>query len=112
LEIGDPAFFARALGVASRAKGMTRIAKDAGLSREALYRALSEDGDPRLSTLFGVMKARGVRLAATAGALTEIAASPAPQVRLFFRIFRIRANLPFPVEQLCEPRHERLGLFY
>ena len=57
LEIGDPAFFARALGVASRAKGMTRIANDAGLSREAPYRALSEDGDPRLSTLFGVMKA-------------------------------------------------------
>jgi probable addiction module antidote protein len=68
LEIGNPAFFARALGVASRAKGMTKTAKDAGLSREALYRALSEDGDPRLSTLFGVMKALGVRLAATAGA--------------------------------------------
>jgi probable addiction module antidote protein len=47
---------------------MTKTAKDAGLSREALYRALSEDGDPRLSTLFGVMKALGVRLAATAGA--------------------------------------------
>ncbi|MGA2794558.1 MAG: addiction module antidote protein [Roseiarcus sp.] len=63
LAIGDPAFFAEALGVAARAKGMTKIAKDAGLSREALYRALSEDGDPRLSTLFGVMRALGVRLA-------------------------------------------------
>lgn len=68
LEMRDPAFFARALGIASRAKGMTKIAKDASLSREALYRALSEDGDPRLSTLFGVMKALGVRLAATTDA--------------------------------------------
>ncbi len=63
LAIGDPAFFAEALGIAARAKGMTKIAEDAGLSREALDRALGEDGDPRLSTLFGVMKALGVRLA-------------------------------------------------
>jgi probable addiction module antidote protein len=41
---------------------MTEIAKAAGLSRESLYRSLREDGDPRLSTLIGVMKALGLRL--------------------------------------------------
>ncbi len=66
LKIGDPAFFAKALGIASRAKGMTEIAKEAGVSRESLYRALSEDGDPRLSTLFGVIKALGLRLTTAA----------------------------------------------
>lgn len=62
ISTGDPAFFVKALGIAARAKGMTTIARGAGLSREALYRALSEDGDPRLSTLFGVMKALGIEL--------------------------------------------------
>ena len=69
LESDDPRYIARALGAVARARGgMTELAKATGISREALYRALSEDGDPRLSTLFGVMKALGVRLAATAGA--------------------------------------------
>lgn len=58
----DPAHFARALGVAARSKGMSKIAKEVGVTREALYRALSEDGNPRLSTLFGVMRALGLRL--------------------------------------------------
>ncbi len=58
----DPAHFARALGIAARSKGMSKIAKDVGVTREALYRALSEDGNPRLSTLFGVMRALGLRL--------------------------------------------------
>jgi probable addiction module antidote protein len=65
LETGDRAHIASALGVVARARGMTAIAKEAGLSREALYRALSEDGDPRLSTLLGVMKALGLRLSTT-----------------------------------------------
>jgi len=63
-ESGDRAHIGRAIGEVARARGMTAIAKDAGLSREALYRALSEDGDPRLSTLLGVMKALGLHLAA------------------------------------------------
>ncbi len=41
---------------------MTKIAKDAGVTREALYKALSADGDPRLSTLLGVIKALGLTL--------------------------------------------------
>lgn len=63
LAMGDPAFFAHALGVAARAEGMSKIAQRTGLSREALYRALSDKGDPRLSTLFGVLKALNIRLA-------------------------------------------------
>ena len=41
---------------------MSKVAKDAGVTREALYRALSEEGDPRLSTLLGAAKARGLKL--------------------------------------------------
>ena len=62
LEEGDPDFLKQALGDVARAKGMTQIAKDAGVAREALYRALSEKGDPRFSTLSGVLKALGLRL--------------------------------------------------
>lgn len=62
LEERDPSLFTHALGQVARARGMSQIAADAGLSREALYRALSRDGDPRLSTLSAVMKALGVRL--------------------------------------------------
>ncbi|TGR25998.1 MULTISPECIES: addiction module antidote protein [unclassified Mesorhizobium] len=63
-EDGDPAVIAHALGNVARARGMTSIAKDAGVTREALYKALSDKGDPKLSTLLGVMKALGLRLTA------------------------------------------------
>ena len=63
-ESGDAAYIAHALGVVARARGMTGIAKEAGVTREALYRALSEKGDPRLSTLLGVVKALGLKLSA------------------------------------------------
>ena len=59
---GDVAYIAHALGIVARARGMTQVAKDAGLTREALYRSLSEDGDPKLSTLLGVLKALGISL--------------------------------------------------
>lgn len=62
LETGDASYIAHALGVVARARGMTSIAKEAGVTREALYKALREDGDPKLSTLLGVLKALGVRL--------------------------------------------------
>lgn len=64
LESGDATYIAHALGVVARARGMTAIAKEAGVTREALYRALSERGDPKLSTLLGVLKALGVQLSA------------------------------------------------
>jgi len=59
---GNTHYIAHALGVIAKARGMTNVAKKAGVTREALYRALSENGDPRLSTLIGVTKAIGVRL--------------------------------------------------
>jgi probable addiction module antidote protein len=62
----DVAGLARALGDIARAKGMSQVARDAGLSRESLYRALSADGNPRLTTLLGVLKAMGLRLSVTA----------------------------------------------
>ncbi len=62
----DAAGIARALGDIARAKGMTQVAKDAGLSRESLYRALSADGNPSFATVLKVAKALGVRLHAAA----------------------------------------------
>ena len=58
----DPAYISHAIGVVARARGMTQTARQAGVTREALYRSLSENGDPRLSTLVGVMKALGMRV--------------------------------------------------
>ena len=66
IEDGDASLLTHALGVAARAKGMSRIAAQAGVTREALYKALSSDGDPRLSTLVGVLKALGLRLSVEA----------------------------------------------
>ncbi len=63
-EDGDAAVITHALGNVARARGMTGIAKEAGVTREALYKALTENGDPKLSTLLGVLKALGVTLAA------------------------------------------------
>ena len=53
---------ARALGDIARAKGMSQVAKEAGLSRESLYRALSEGGNPSFATVLKVARALGVRL--------------------------------------------------
>lgn len=71
-ERGDPIHLARTLGIVARARGMTRIAREAGVTREALYKALSENGDPKLSTLLGVMKALGVQLTAKPVAKAQI----------------------------------------
>ena len=62
LESNDPAIIAHALGVIARAKGMSQIAQDAGLSRESLYKALSGDGNPELATVLKVIKALGLKL--------------------------------------------------
>ena len=63
---GDPAVIRDALNIVARARGMTRVARAAGVTREALYKALGPDGDPRMSTLLGVFGALGVRLLVTA----------------------------------------------
>ena len=65
LETDDPAFIADALGVIARARGMTKVARDAGLSRESLYRALGPDGNPELGTVLRVLRALGLRLSIT-----------------------------------------------
>jgi len=62
----DVSGIARALGDIARAKGMSQVAKDAGLSRESLYRALSKDGNPSVATILKVARALGVRLHAQA----------------------------------------------
>ena len=65
LESGNGEYITHALGIVARARGMTSIAKEAGVTREALYKALSGRGDPKLSTLLGILKALNVNLSAT-----------------------------------------------
>ena len=62
----DAAGIARALGDSARAVGMSKVAKQSGLSRESLYKALSEDGNPSLDTILRVARAVGVRFHASA----------------------------------------------
>ncbi|MDA8127204.1 MAG: putative addiction module antidote protein [Betaproteobacteria bacterium] len=62
----DAAGIARALGDIARARGMSQVARDAGLSRESLYKALSENGNPSFATVLKVARALGVRLHAEA----------------------------------------------
>ncbi|MFQ5519831.1 MAG: addiction module antidote protein [Candidatus Methylomirabilia bacterium] len=64
---GDAAFVAEALGDIARAKGMSQVARDAGLSRERLYKALSGERTPSFDTILKVIEALGLELRATAG---------------------------------------------
>ena len=61
MEDGDLEEIKHALGIIARARGMTAIAREAGVTREALYKALSDKGDPKFSTLLGVVKALGLK---------------------------------------------------
>ena len=61
----DPAFIAKALGTIARAKGMTQLAKETGLGRESLYKALSGEGNPSFATILKVVNALGIRLHAS-----------------------------------------------
>jgi probable addiction module antidote protein len=63
---GDAAFIAKALGDIARARGMSRVAEDAGLSREGLYKALSGERNPDFTTILKVISAPGLRLHAEA----------------------------------------------
>lgn len=64
LEENDPALLAAALGDIARSRGMTQVAKDSGITREALYKALRPGSDPRFDTVNRVCAALGVRLVA------------------------------------------------
>lgn len=61
-EMGDASEIGRALGVVARAHGMTQLAAETGLNRQALYKALSSEGRPELSTIVKVMGALGLKL--------------------------------------------------
>ncbi len=59
---GDGSLIRRALGTIARARGMTQLARDSGLAREGLYKALSADGNPEFATIMKVIKALGLKL--------------------------------------------------
>lgn len=63
---GDAAFIAKALGDIARAQGMSKVAREAGMSRESLYRALSGERSPDFSTVLKVTRALGLKLRASA----------------------------------------------
>jgi len=65
LEEGDPGLVAAALGDIARAKGIAQIARETGLGRESLYKALSPEGNPEFATVLKVVRALGLRFHAT-----------------------------------------------
>ncbi|MBM3163757.1 MAG: putative addiction module antidote protein [Chlorobi bacterium] len=71
---GDTAFIIKALGDIARAKGMTQVARDAGLSRESLYKALSGERSPGFDTILKVIRALGLKLHAKAAHTTKLTA--------------------------------------
>ena len=78
---GDAAFIAKALGDIARAKGMSQVAIDAGLSRESLYKALSGERNPSLDTVLKVIGALGLKLRAEAVLDSRAAGEGAPAHR-------------------------------
>jgi probable addiction module antidote protein len=64
LATNDPAFIRKAMGTIARARGMTEIAREAGLSRESLYKALGAGGNPEFGTVLRVLRACGLHLTA------------------------------------------------
>ena len=64
-ESGDPAEIQEAIGIVARARGMTQIAKDAGVGRESLYKALNAQGHPEFETVLRVVRALGLNLTVT-----------------------------------------------
>ena len=64
LEDGNPSVVVKALGTIARARGMSQIARDTGLGRESLYKALSPEGNPEFATVMKVVRALGLKLRA------------------------------------------------
>jgi probable addiction module antidote protein len=69
---GDVAFIAKALGDIARAQGMTQVARDSGLSRESLYKALSGERSPSFDTILKVVSALGLKLNASVRSEAEV----------------------------------------
>jgi probable addiction module antidote protein len=76
-EEGDPALIAQCVGVVARARNMSQLARDAGMSRSALYKALSGDGNPEFASIMKILDALGVKLSAKLVAKAEDAADHA-----------------------------------
>jgi probable addiction module antidote protein len=72
LDENDPSLIAAALGDIARAKGMSKIAKQTGLGRESIYKALSPEGNPEFPTVFIVVNALGLRLQAVSGKINPV----------------------------------------
>ena len=71
LDSGDAGYITNALGIIARARGMTEVARGAGVTREALYKAFSPKGDPRLTTLLGALTTLGFKLSAQKTTVAE-----------------------------------------
>ena len=67
LATGDAAYVANALGTIARARGMSNVARGAGVTREALYKSLNKKGDPRLTTVMKILKTLKIELTARPG---------------------------------------------
>ncbi len=65
---GDPAYLTRALGVVARARNISQLARDTGMSREGIYKALSGEGNPSFATVAKIARALGLRISITAAA--------------------------------------------
>lgn len=63
---GEAGYIAAAIGTVARARGMSKVARESGVTREALYKSLSAEGDPKLSTVLGVLKSLGIKLSVEA----------------------------------------------
>ena len=74
----DPAFLTHALGVVARARNMSQLARDSGLTREGLYKALSSDGNPSFGTVLKVADAMGYRFALVRKPRKAVAKSTKP----------------------------------
>lgn len=74
---GNSAYIANAIGTVARARNISQLAREVGLTRAGLYKAFSADGDPKLSTVLGVLDALGIKLSVDPAARTPSAASPA-----------------------------------
>jgi probable addiction module antidote protein len=81
LETGDSAFVRDAIGIVARARGMSEVARMAGLNRESLYKALGEAGNPEFSTMLSVLRALGLKLAARPAQRTGNNGSSRPRTR-------------------------------
>ncbi|MBD3762483.1 addiction module antidote protein [Rhizorhabdus sp.] len=103
IESGDAGYLAHALGVVARARGMTQLERDTGMKRQALYRALSKEGNPTLDTVMKVTKALGLRLAIDPVAPSlaiDIYNSPPSAQRLFVIDINKDAEVTFWTEKL------------